>query len=146
MFTYLAKSKIGYKIGQSKKPEQRIKGLKTANPEITLICYGTGISEKELHKKYSLKKINLEWYKLNKQDVQDVIRVLNNEYNGVDNSKNYERKLNYVIPFGKYKDHKLSQMTNREEISYIKWFLKNIPNKKNSKIHKMFNFWIKQVG
>lgn len=42
-FTYLMFDGINYKIGQTSNVQNRLKSLQTANINIRLICFGTGI-------------------------------------------------------------------------------------------------------
>ena len=83
---YILKSDIYYKIGVSSVITKRIGMLQTGNPHtIELICqkyftYSVDAykEEKRLHLKYSDKQVRREWFKLSKQDVEDIL----GEYNG----------------------------------------------------------------
>lgn len=55
-----------------------------------------------------------------------------------------QKKLDFVIPFGKHKGKMIKMMTTREEINYAKWFVKNMKNKKN-KTYKALKWWIGQI-
>lgn len=73
--TYLLKSKGNtYKIGKSKDISTRLKSLKTANPFIELLISIDKDIEEELHAKYSKNNIAGEWFKFNKEEIQEVIK------------------------------------------------------------------------
>ncbi len=59
-------------------------------------------------------------------------------------SKNYERKLEYVINFGMYKGMQIQMMTDKRQLSYIRWYLKKCKRKK-SKAYKIFKWWLKEM-
>ena len=58
-----------FKIGESNNPMTRLLQLKTGNANIEMVCFGFGVSEKELHSLYSEKRIELEWFDLGMDDV-----------------------------------------------------------------------------
>lgn len=68
--TYLITDGKFYKIGQSKNPKNRLSQLALSNPSLSLVCFGTGISEKSLHLKFKEKLIKKEWFELSKKDVE----------------------------------------------------------------------------
>ncbi len=140
--TYLVKSKEGYKIGKSKNPEKRLKAIQTSAPSATLIAYGTGVEESRLHQQYKDQRIRGEWFKLRRADVESITRRLNNELSHI--SKNYNSKLNYVINFGMYKGVQIQMMTEKRQLSYIRWYLKNCTRRK-SKVYKIFKWWLKEM-
>ena len=71
--TYLAYDGINYKIGTSVNSESRISNCKTANPNIELLAFGYGVSEKELHTQYDEKRVDREWFDLEDVDVNYII-------------------------------------------------------------------------
>ena len=144
MYTYLMKSSYGYKIGKSKNPENRLKIFLTGTPDMRIIAYGKGNRESILHDKYRSKRLKGEYFKLNRKDVENIIRLLKNEFSPQPDSKTYQRKLNYVIPFGKFKGYQIKDMTTKEELQYMKWFLKNTYEPK-SEICKIFRWWLRQM-
>ena len=80
MKTYIAKSGRLYKIGKSKDPVKRINALKTGNPNIRLIAFGEGVSEKTLHFRFRRNRQSGEWFKFRHKDVEKIIGLLCNEY------------------------------------------------------------------
>lgn len=62
-----------YKIGISKHPKDRIKALRTARPTCRLLLLHKCNFEYMLHKKYAHKRIDLEWFKLDEEDLNDLI-------------------------------------------------------------------------
>ena len=80
-YTYLIYDGEYYKIGKSNDPEKRIKTLLTANPKCKLICYGKGVSEKDLHTFFFNKRVwkRREWFFLNEKDVQKCTELINQE-------------------------------------------------------------------
>jgi len=133
--TYLIQNKSGlFKIGKSNNPERRLKELKTGNPDLKIIAFGTGIAEKELHTIFKSKKYKGEFYKLKKYEVEKIIRMLKNEY------KPYmEKHYDHVINFGKWKGTDIIKMKSIEQLRYVKWFVKN--GNKKQKCYKAFLWW-----
>lgn len=82
-FVYLMRSGNGYyKIGISKNIKNRLDGLKRQFPiEIEVIhqitCHDYRKVEKVLHEKYSSKRAEHEWFRLNAEDVQWIISLSN---------------------------------------------------------------------
>jgi hypothetical protein len=74
--TYLMYDGFYYKIGQAYEPEKRLKSLRIASPNITLICYGKKINECHLHKLFSHKRVEGEWFDLDKNDVSCIKRLI----------------------------------------------------------------------
>lgn len=107
MYTYLMFDGRYYKIGQSKNPQKRLKTLRTANPSIGMICYGTGISENALHKKYAHLRVSGEWFDL-KGAASRVAKHINNE------------DTTYVMPTGKWKGRRLWEIPAK----YLRMYLK----------------------
>lgn len=72
--TYLVLDEAtGYtKIGKSKDIHTRLQIIKTHVPLCQLIGYITDDVEKELHARYSDKKIKGEWFNLSDKDIQDI--------------------------------------------------------------------------
>ena len=80
-YIYLLKSKNFYKIGKTKYLKDRMKAYKTENPfEIEIIIQKEVEDyvkiEKELLKKFEDKQIKGEWFKLNKDDVEEIKKYL----------------------------------------------------------------------
>ena len=79
-YIYLLADKVNntYKIGRTKNLEQRIRSIKTGNPnQIDLIAYAicnnTVVSEKRIHNLYSYKRRRgKEWFDLSEQEVTDL--------------------------------------------------------------------------
>ena len=143
-YTYLMKAKYGYKIGKSKNPSSRLITFKTVVPDIRILGFGKGVSESELHRRYKYKRINGEWFNLNRKDVEKILNLLKNNYTPDRDSKRYEKKLAFEIMFGKHKGKKISMMTSPEEISYLKWFLR-VSKEKSSYTYKIFKWWLLQI-
>jgi len=156
MKTYLIYDGRYYKIGQSTNPLERLKNLRTANPAVKLIAFGEGSTESIFHNRYKNKRINGEWFKLSNNDVNNIIRSLRNEYEGIDEfrikriekqkifeDKQFEKNSKYQIKFGKYKNQMITDMNSIDELKYLKWCIKNFKNKK-SKTVKIFKWWLKQ--
>jgi len=61
------------KIGESNNPKKRLYSLKTSNPNLVLVYYQKDLNEKELHKKYYLKRVFREWFKLTINDYIEII-------------------------------------------------------------------------
>ena len=142
--TYLIRSKEGVKIGKSTNPEKRLQAIKVSAPSARLIAYGSGVEEKRLHRQYKHKRIAGEWYKLSRTDTEDIIRRLNNELSPI--SKNYVRKMEYVIKGGKYKGLQIQMMTSKAHLSYMKWYIRTC--KKTRKLtysYKIFRWWIREM-
>jgi hypothetical protein len=155
--TYLMFDGNLYKIGKSKNPENRLKQIKTGNPNCKLICYGYGIEEETLHKRFYKKRVRLEWFDLNEYDVKSCTELINGtvKYNKHYSEKilqaihlNYEKNKNYVITFGKYKGRKIISMIEYDELNYCKWIYKQEENslgvraKNMSRKYKAFKWWV----
>lgn len=75
-----------YKIGVSKNPETRLKQLQTGNQsKLTLnkkvLCENYNEVEQSLHNKYSMFRINGEWFELTDDDVnsfEDDCKLIDN--------------------------------------------------------------------
>lgn len=82
-YIYLARSDSGhYKIGQSKKPKERIKVFDTIMPirvELvhTIPADNSFLGESLLHEKYAHKRFDGEWFSLNLDDVEEIKRIGN---------------------------------------------------------------------
>lgn len=126
-YCYLMTDGTYYKIGKSINPNQRLKQLQTANPNIELIDYTDKIKEKDLHKLYINSKVSLEWYNLNQKQINDILYMFKNG-----KTYNFETRLKQVktikktidiyneiiIDFGKYRGVKLSEI---KDYSYLNW-------------------------
>jgi len=77
-YIYLIKSEVDetilYKIGFSKNPKQRLKELKTGNPNLELVAsWATKHNRKlesTLHNTYKHKNVNGEWFSLSPNEVE----------------------------------------------------------------------------
>lgn len=129
-YTYLMTDGLYYKIGRSKHPEERVKGLSTGNAHCELLFYGTGRTEKQLHDIFRSFKIQGEWFKLRHWHVELIYRLLTNTTTGKDllrcsslrSAALREKEYNsFVFAFGKYRGRPMSSMTKPEEIKYLEW-------------------------
>lgn len=84
-YTYLMIDKRTryYKIGFSNTPKYREKTLQSEQPSIEMIAHRRFIDrklaqdfEKQLHQKFDSKRIRGEWFDLNPQDVNDIMKLL----------------------------------------------------------------------
>ena len=132
--TYLIFDGILYKIGKSINPEQRLKQIKTSNPNAKLICYGNAVTEKYMHDRFYRSRIKGEWFKLNDEQLRNAIRLIKNgENNSFLNYDNTVQKMiegslksdklseKYIIEFGKYKGTPIKDMVSEEQYKYCKW-------------------------
>jgi hypothetical protein len=140
MKTYLIQDGKNYKIGQSENPEKRFNQLKIGNLNVKMICFGDGISEAELHHKFKRKNISGEWFKLNKNDVEYIIRAINNEFSGLQPSS--KSPGSYILTFGKYKGMMLRDINRDFGANYIKW----IANKLNCEASNMAYKYLKSIN
>ena len=74
--TYLMKdSNTGYiKIGKAIDPKFRERTLQSEKPTISLLAICDNLVERELHKKYNVKRVRGEWFKLSEDEVSDIIK------------------------------------------------------------------------
>lgn len=119
-FTYLVYDGQYYKIGESVDPNKRLVGLRTANPSVSLVCYGDQVSEKKMHSIFSKKRVAGEWFNLNQQDVVKAIELIGGYFG-----------REHIIPFGKYKGYVASAMTEPNQVRYMEWFVGKCKDKKN---------------
>ena len=80
---YLMECKGMYKIGISNDPERRYNTFLTGNPDIKMICYSKPVSfafmlETKLHRLFKKDCVHGEWFKLKEQEVNSIIKLLNN--------------------------------------------------------------------
>lgn len=143
-YTYLMQSNREFKIGKSIDPEKRLQQIKTARPDVRLIAYGFGVSEKELHFKFKHQKIYREWFLLNKEDVEYIIKALNNECGNI-TITSYKKRSKIRIAFGKYKGIPICNMTSEKQIAYMRWFVNNVDKNKNKKHIRLFNWWLNEL-
>lgn len=94
-FIYLIKSNINgddlYKIGITQNINKRLKQLRTANPDLTLLDsfetkHGNKI-ESTLHNLYKNKRIDGEWFLLEELDVISFDEICSNIERGLDSLK-----------------------------------------------------------
>lgn len=74
------------KIGFTTDIEKRIKSLQTASPTGVKVIYLVESEyayklEQALHKRYSSKNSNLEWFKLTVEDIEDIINWIESQKN-----------------------------------------------------------------
>lgn len=155
-FTYLMTDGNLYKIGQSVNPKKRLSTLRTGNPEIELITYGKGVSEKYLHDYLFSNRVKLEWFNLNEAKREKVIRLINKgETTTKQNKKAYYGKShgkkvtdgllrqnrlnsNYTINFGKHRGRKMKDMVNEEDYNYCVWYIKQYIEENKSKTERRY--------
>lgn len=71
----LSDSNIGlYKIGKSENIKDRIKSLSTGNVYINLVAYIDVDIERELHERFERKRLQGEWFRLSKEEIDEVIK------------------------------------------------------------------------
>jgi hypothetical protein len=76
--TYLMTDASGYiKIGKSQDIDKRLSTLKIGNPTIKVINFLDKNIEHELHTIYKSKRIIGEWFDLNNEDLQNIIKKYN---------------------------------------------------------------------
>jgi len=66
-----------YKIGKSVNPDSRLKSLQLGNPNITLIAVVDCDIEKIIHNELSVFSISNEWFKLEKNQLKQIIKKYN---------------------------------------------------------------------
>lgn len=91
VYTYLMKDQRNdtYKIGKSNNPEFREKTLQSEVPQVILLSYCEEqiISEKLLHQLFEDKRIRGEWFALDANDVNRIIKLMNKyEYCNLSNT------------------------------------------------------------
>jgi hypothetical protein len=148
-FTYLLKSNGLYKIGKSKDPHKRLSQIKTGNPDVQLITYGTGSSESYLHTLFAKNRVSGEWFKFDEKKLVECISLIKDGSRlyipKKQESQRYLNRIVWKVPFGKYKDREIRTMTSNEEIRYLKWFVKVAENKKTV-TYKNIKWWLKELG
>jgi hypothetical protein len=68
-----------YKIGASSRLEKRVREIQNGNAgDIELIVFGKGGTKRELelHQRFSAKRLNGEWFKLDQADVDELVSEL----------------------------------------------------------------------
>jgi len=155
-YTYIMYDGRHFKIGKAKNPHKRLKELQTANPEISLITYTDKVTEKFLHKLFALKKVRLEWFNLDRNDlikIEGLIkegiteRVVCDLHFKKHTSNRIKISEKYIIPFGKYRGTKITDMVNPEQIEYCEWILTEMDKysknaKRKSAKYKAFRWWV----
>ena len=66
-----------FKIGESENPKKRLKQLRTGNTTIELVAYGDKVSEKYLHQLLFNSRVELEWFKLSDEKLEQAVRLIN---------------------------------------------------------------------
>jgi hypothetical protein len=127
IFTYMMFDGTYYKLGQSSNVKKRFLSLRVANPNIKIVCFGRGITEKNIHNEYETKCIKGEWYDLNINDVLDAIfkitgKRISKEAAINESFLNLNKKnRRVVLRFGKYNGCDIYQMKSGEELRYLGW-------------------------
>lgn len=82
-FTYLMYDEISgfYKIGRSINPKFRENTLSSQTPKIKLVykCCESIVTERYLHKLFSHKNIRGEWYKLELNEIDHILNLMQNK-------------------------------------------------------------------
>jgi len=157
------------KIGKSKSPKLRLKSMKTARPNLKLICFGRKVSEDHMRKKYRKYNVGGEWYKFpsihvyrnvvcdiasdkqvkkfkmqwaseNKKKKKDKARE--DRYH--DAQKSRPKYEDYVLDFGRFKGIKLIDMVNSEQRRFLRSCIKNSNNKQSYRIKAIF-WWLNKL-
>lgn len=147
VYCYLITDGTYYKIGKSKDPIKRMKSMKTANPNISMVCFSKYIPEKFLHDLFSNSRHDLEWFKLDMLDIElikSLMKVMDQEQANIlmrmsrnvikkvlrekVKDKNFKKEVNapyeYKLTFGKYSGRRLKTMTTDSEKDYLRWLYK----------------------
>lgn len=127
MNTYLFKDYNYYKIGKSKNVENRFRELEKYNPTLSVVSFVDKDIENYLHRKFKDKRVKNEWFCLNDNEEQDVLREFGNP-----NINDIPYK-DYVIDSGMYEGRFLISMRSDSEIA---WLRSNINN-------RAFYYWQK---
>jgi hypothetical protein len=129
-YCYLMTDGHLFKIGKSVSPKKRLASLKTANPNINLICFSDNVTESQMHKLYYKHRVRGEWFDLNEEQVKRIISIMGmNEAEVkydiqpiIKRQKTYKRreinKDKCIIPFGKYKGEFVNDI---DDVDYLRW-------------------------
>lgn len=128
MKTYLMKDGISglFKIGKSKDPIKRLNQLRTGNPNLSMVCFGMGTTEAELHKKFSSCRVYGEFFRLDSNQVDNIHKLIVEDVNKDTYLKTFLNSVNtldYEIPLGKFSGYKLIDLITRDAIEYLDWFV-----------------------
>lgn len=129
VFTYLLFDGTYYKIGQSTNVKKRFLSIRTGNPNVKIICFGRGRTEKNLHEEYDIYRIRGEWFDFIPEQVVKIIKQITGKVMSVeeamDNSFISLNKNNSrcYLHFGKYKGEDIFRMNTDDELSYLRWLL-----------------------
>jgi len=112
-----------YKIGRSNNPKKRLSNIKVGNIDISLVCYGLGVSEKKLHKLYSEKRVDGEWFDLSKNDVNNITHLISREFTKENEnphtSLSIKRQyIEFINDFKNKKYHRSYSLTDYDLYSY----------------------------
>lgn len=127
IFCYLLESEGLYKIGKSKNPQNRVKQIRTGNPNVKLVDFSDKVTEKELHALYKNHRIKGEWFRLDEKQVNSILKLYSNgkQYNfdaRLKQVRHHEKTIKYyneyVFTFGKYKGIALRDLEDR---GYLRW-------------------------
>lgn len=168
VFTYLLYDGDYYKIGKSSQPDNRIHNLQTLNIRIIPVCYGLGVSEEFLHKRYAHRRVAGEWFELTKDEVGEIVAMICVPYKQFflregaadfksalpaafkvidEENKKIDDFCKYTIGFGKYKGRLLCEMTSIDEVKYCKWYRGKLKvNSEYTKEWEMFDRWVGLLG
>jgi hypothetical protein len=78
------------KIGRGNNPPVRYLTARVFNPRIYLLWFSSGKSERELHDKYSAKRIELEWFDLTIKDIVEITEIENLTFDNILKNKKHE--------------------------------------------------------
>jgi hypothetical protein len=133
-WTYLIFDGQKYKVGRSKDPEERLKGLKTANPSCQLVMKTKKISEKLIHTIYREKRLDREWFYFDDNDLFRLKELFESNADVGHNNlvlhhfRRYRKErqaADYVITFGMFRGTKITDMVDTRQIDYVNWYLTN---------------------
>lgn len=123
--TYLFKDDKYYKIGRSTNVLNRFLSIKANNVNLECVSFTYRDIEKYLHNKFKLKKVYLEWFDLEDNDIKLIIDLFGNP--NIDDII----YLNYKITEHPYNNRLLISMNTKEEIFWLK-----------NKDKKEYKYWV----
>jgi len=130
IYTYLLFDGSYYKIGQSINVKKRFLGIRTGNPNVKIICFGRGKTEKNLHEEYDIYRIRGEWFDFTPEQVIKIIKQITGKEMTIDEAKDSsfislnKNNSRCILHFGKYKDEDIYQMKEENELNYLRWLIK----------------------
>jgi hypothetical protein len=153
-YTYLITDGKEYRLGSSIHPYERVKEMKESNPSIKLVTFGVGVSKYYLLKKLVNGGNQLKWFKMDKEELHDIVKLINKGESKTNPKREYKSKVdtllkehklnsNFEIPFGKNKGRVMKDLNGTADYKYAKWFINNASNKRE-RSYKAFNWFIKK--